>query len=127
MGAYSITIFFKATLLSVVILLGSIIKDNSIFETDKPVVSFIYLNKFCFLLFFKTLLSISYLYFYLKKLKKNQFSYRYFYRFFAFVLFRQIFVSFNKEIPLTKVTVCFIIRNELKANLLKDRDAKPRV
>ena len=24
---------------------------------------------------------------------------RYFYRFFAFVLFRQIFVSFNKEIP----------------------------
>ena len=46
------TIFFKATLLSVVILLGSIIKDNSIFETDKPVVSFIYLNKFCFLLFF---------------------------------------------------------------------------
>lgn len=30
------TIFFKATLLSVVILLGSIIKDNSIFETDKP-------------------------------------------------------------------------------------------
>ena len=52
---------------------------------------------------------------------------RYFYRFFAFVLFRQIFVSFNKGIPLTKVTVCFIIRNELKANLLKDRDAKPRV
>lgn len=34
---------------------------------------------------------------------------RYFYRFFAFVLFRQIFVSFNKEIPLTKATVCFII------------------
>ena len=31
---------------------------------------------------------------------------------FAFVLFRQIFVSFNKEIPLTKATVCFIIRNE---------------
>ena len=37
---------------------------------------------------------------------------RYFYRFFAFVFFRQIFVSFNKEIPLTKVTVCFIIRSE---------------
>ena len=37
---------------------------------------------------------------------------RYFYRFFVFVLFRQIFVSFNKEIPLTKVTVCFIIRSE---------------
>jgi len=37
---------------------------------------------------------------------------RYFYRFFAFVLFRRIFVSFNKEIPLTKATVCFIIRSE---------------
>ena len=35
---------------------------------------------------------------------------RYFYRFFVFVLFRQIFVSFNKEIPLTKATVCFIIK-----------------
>mgnify|MGYP001364855923 CR=1 FL=1 len=32
--------------------------------------------------------------------------------FFVFVLFRRIFVSFNKGIPLTKVTVCFIIRNE---------------
>ena len=37
---------------------------------------------------------------------------RYFYRFFVFVLFRRIFVSFNKEIPLTKVTGCFIIRSE---------------
>ena len=37
---------------------------------------------------------------------------RYFYRFFAFVLFRQIFVSFNEGNPLTKATACFIIRSE---------------
>ena len=38
---------------------------------------------------------------------------RYFYRIFLFSYFLDgIFVSFNKGIPLTKVTVCFIIRSE---------------